>query len=70
MYDYVFMWAKAVELAGTFTDNDKVIERLRGMSYKGVVNIKIDARGQADHDFDVGIIRGGKLTWQHVNVIK
>lgn len=70
MYDYVFMWAKAVELAGTFTDNDKVIERLHGMTYKGVLNIRIDARGQADHDYDVGIIRGGKLQWQHVNVLK
>ena len=70
MYDYVFIWARAVQQAGTFTDSDKVIEKIRNTNYKGVLNIKIDGRGQADHDYDVGIIRNGKLTWQHVNVIK
>lgn len=70
MYDYVLMWAKAVEQAGTFTDNDKVIEKLRGMTHKGVVNIRIDNRGQAFHDFDIATIKNGKLTYQHVNVVK
>lgn len=70
MYDYVFIWARAVEQAGTFTDSDKVIEKIRNSTYKGVLNIRIDGRGQADHDFDMAIIRGGKMTWQHINAIK
>ena len=70
MYDYVLMWAKAVEMAGTATDNDKVIEKLRGMSYKGVVNVQIDERGQAAHDFDMFVFHGGKLQYQHVNVLR
>lgn len=70
MYDFVIMWAQAVAQAGTFTDNDKVIEKLRGMSYKGVLNIRIDERGQAFHDFDMAIIRNGKVSYQHVNAVK
>lgn len=70
MYDYVLMWAKAVELAGTSTDNDKIIEKLRGMAYKGVLNIRIDERGQAIHDYDMFVFHGGKLQYQHVNVLK
>lgn len=70
MYDYVLMWAKAVEQAGTYTDNDKVIDHLRGMTHRGVMTVKIDERGQAIHDFDIGIIRDGKIQWQHASIVK
>jgi branched-chain amino acid transport system substrate-binding protein len=70
MYDYVLMWGKAVEQAGTYTDNDKVIDRLRGMTHRGVMTVKIDERGQAIHDFDIAIIREGKIQWQHASIVK
>jgi ABC-type branched-subunit amino acid transport system substrate-binding protein len=70
MYDYVLMWAKAVEQAGTYTDNDKVIEKLHGMVHHGVMTVRIDDRGQAAHDFDIAIIRGGKIEWQNAGIVQ
>lgn len=59
-YDTVFMLGKAMEAAGSVTDSKAIAAKLKGMRYEGVRNMRYDADGRAQTDFDIGMILDGK----------
>ncbi|MBR0801089.1 ABC transporter substrate-binding protein [Bradyrhizobium jicamae] len=59
-YDAVFMLGKAMDAAGTTTDQAAIAAKLKGMVYDGVRRMSFDKDGHAVTDVDIGIIKGGK----------
>ena len=69
LYDPVHMAAKAMEAAGSVSDPVKIAHALRGMTYSGVMNWRVDDKGQFHSDWDIGsMVRGGKITWTTIPV--
>lgn len=61
-YDFVSMLAKAMQEAGTVSDMKTIASKLRGMSYNGVEDIKFNQDGSINFEFDLGILKGGKIS--------
>ncbi|MGB3866982.1 MAG: ABC transporter substrate-binding protein [Xanthobacteraceae bacterium] len=59
-YDAVFMLGKAMDAAGTTTNQAAIAAKLKGMVYDGVRKMSFDKDGHAVTDVDIGIIKGGK----------
>jgi len=59
-YDAVFMLGKAMDAAGTTTDQAAIAAKLKGMVYDGVRKMSFDADGRAVTDVDIGVIKDGK----------
>lgn len=59
-YDTVFMLGRAMEAAGTVSDSKAIAAKLKGMRYDGVRQMRYDADGRAQTDFDIGMIKDGK----------
>jgi branched-chain amino acid transport system substrate-binding protein len=59
-YDVVFMLGKAMDAAGTTTDQAAIAAKLKGMVYDGVRKMSFDANGHAVTDVDIGVIKDGK----------
>jgi len=59
-YDAVFMLGKAMDAAGTTTDQAAIAAKLKGMAYDGVRKMSFDANGRAVTDVDIGVINDGK----------
>ncbi len=69
LYDPVHMAVQAMEKAGSVDDPTKIAQALRGMTYAGVMNWRVDDKGQFHSDWDIGSMeRGGKITWTTIPV--
>lgn len=65
-YDPLYMFAKAVEKAGTTSDLDKIRQALIGMTYDGVMKMTVSKEGRFVHDYYIGMIKKGKTELLHV----
>ena len=61
-YDSVFMMAKAMEEVGSVTDLKAIAARVKTMRYDGVRTMRFDKDGRANSDFDIGMLKDGKVT--------
>jgi len=61
-YDAVFMVADAMQKVGSVTDVKAIAAQLKGPRYQGVRTVGFDRDGRALSDFDVGILRDGKVS--------
>lgn len=65
-YDQIFMFAKAMETAGTATDLDKIKRALVGMTYEGVMKLTVTPEDRFVHDYYIGVIQKGKTDYIHI----
>jgi branched-chain amino acid transport system substrate-binding protein len=61
-YDTLFMLAKSMESAGSTTDLKAIAARMKDMKYDGVRTMRFDKDGRCLSDFDVGLLKAGKVT--------
>jgi branched-chain amino acid transport system substrate-binding protein len=65
-YDQVFMFAKAIEAAGTATDLDRIKQALVGTTYEGVMKLTVTPENRFIHDYYIGVIQKGKTEYIHL----
>lgn len=65
-YDYVQMWAKAVEEVGSLDDVDAIAQALGDMTHEGALTVQFSDRNIAVHDFDAFTIQDGETTWERI----
>jgi branched-chain amino acid transport system substrate-binding protein len=61
-YDTLFMLSKAMEAAGSTTDLKAIAAKMKDMKYDGVRTMRYDKDGRCLSDFDVGLLKSGKVT--------
>ena len=69
-YDFVYMLAKAIETAGTFTDTDAVLKAMRSISHQGVAGkITVNEKNSAIYGLDFCLVDSptGKGKTYHID---
>lgn len=62
-YDFVSMWAQAVEQVGNLEDVDAIAEALRSVRYEGAMTVAFSENNVAIHDFDAFTLDGESVAW-------
>jgi branched-chain amino acid transport system substrate-binding protein len=68
IYDQVFMLAKAMEVAGTTTDLDRIKRALIGTTYEGAMKLTVTGDNRFVHDYYIGMIQKGAIKYAHIPV--
>lgn len=62
-YDFVSMWAQAVEEVGNLEDVDAIADALRSIRYEGAMTVAFSEDNVAIHDFDAFTLDGDEVSW-------
>ena len=65
-HDYVFMMAKAMQVAGTVDDTTAIANALEVIEYDGVLGpLSFDEYHRVAHGYDTCLVGGGEITCAH-----